>query len=159
MTIEDTRGKTVYRSMVAWLVAIFADPDNDFPSDLITIIDVELVPNYRERWPDLPIQDTGLFSNPNDQHVQMLGGQWRHTEFKTWLLWRRFGDNTDRISNEAFLEKLRRAIQRATTHGIFPQDGRRWRRIQVNGGMFPSTKSADNTNAVYQIPLKIEYVE
>jgi len=74
MKIEDTRGKTVYRSMVAWLVAIFADPDNGFPSDIITIIDLELVPNYRERWPDLPIQDTGLFSNPNDQHVQMLGG-------------------------------------------------------------------------------------
>jgi len=159
MTVENTRGETVYRSMVAWLVAVIADPDNDFPQDLITIIDVELVPNYRERWPALPIQDTGLFSNPNDQHVQMLGGQWRHTEFKTWLLWRRFGDNTDRISNEAFLEKLRRAIQRANLNGDMPNDGRRWRRIQVNGGMFPSTKSADNTNAVYQIPLKIEYVE
>jgi len=150
---------TVYESIVAWLVDIFADRDNGFPDDIIVIVDVELVPNFRETFPTFNIQDTGLFSNPNDQHTQMVGGQWRHTEFKTWLLWRKFGESTDRIANEAFLEKLRRAIQRTTLHGIFPQDGRQWRKIQVNGGMFPSTKSADNTSAVYQIPLKIEYIE
>jgi len=150
---------TVYESIVAWLVDIFADPGNGFPEDIIVIVDVELVPNFRETFPAFNIQDSGLFSNPNDQHVQMLGGQWKHTEFKTWLLWRRFGESEDRIANEAFLGKVRQAIQRATTHGVFPNDGRRWRRIQVNGGIFPSTKSADNTDAVYQIPLKIEYVE
>jgi len=123
------------------------------------IVDVELVPNFRETFPDFNIQDTGLFSNPNDQHVQMTGGQYRHTEFKTWLLWRRFGESTDRIANEAFLEKVRRAIQKAALNGDMPKDGRRWRRIQVNGGMFPSAKSADNTSAAYQVPLKIEYME
>jgi len=150
---------TVYQSLATWLNDIFTDPDNGFPPTLMVIIDVELVPSLQQDFPGLHLQETGLFSNPNDQHAQMLGGQYRHTEFKTWYLVRRFGDWDDRVSAEAFLEKVRRAIQRTTLHGIFPRDGRRWRRIQVNGGMFPSTKSADNTSAVYQIPLKIEYVE
>ena len=150
---------TVYESIEKWLVAILADPENGFPEDAVTIVELEMVPNFRKTHPDLGVQDTALFSSPNDQRVQMLGGQHRHTEFKTWLLWRRFGESEERIANEAFLEKVRRAIQRAALNGNMPGDGRRWRRIQVNGGMFPSTKSADNTSAVYQIPLKIEYAE
>ena len=150
---------TVYQSIVAWLVSVFAEPDNGFPEDIIVIVDVELVPNYREQFPDLNVQDSALFSNPNDQHVLMTGGQYRHTEFKTWLLWRRFGENVDRLANEVFLEKVRRAIQGTVLRGVMPKDGRRWRKIQVNGGIFPSNKSADNTSAVYQIPLKIEYIE
>jgi len=150
---------TVYESIVAWLVDIFADPKNGLPPDIIVIVDVELVPNFRETWPGFNIQDSGLFSNPNDQHFQMNGGQWRHVEFKTWQLWRDFGENTDRIANEAFMEKVRQAIQRAVQNGVMPQDDRRWRSIKINGGIFPSHKSADNRYAVYQIPLKIEYVE
>ena len=150
---------TVYESIEKWLVAILADPENGFPEDAVTIVELEMVPNFRKTHPDLSVQDTALFSSPNDQSAEMLGGQCRRIEFKTWLLWRRFGESEDRIANEAFLEKVRRAIRRTALHGIFPQDGRRWRRIQVNGGMFPSAKSADNTSAVYQIPLKIEYVE
>jgi len=150
---------TVYQSITKWLAAVFADPKNGFQEDIVTVVDLELVPNHREKNPDLNIQDTALSSNPNDQRIELLGGQCRHTEFKTWLLWRKFGENEDRIANEAFLEKARRAIQKTALHGIFPKDGRRWGKIQVNGGMFPSAKSQNNASAVYQIPLKIEYIE
>ena len=152
---------TVYQSLATWLNDIFTDPDNGFPPTLMVIIDVELVPSLRQDFPGLHLQETGLFSNPNDQHAQMLGGQYRHTEFKTWYLVRQFGGWDDRMSNEAFLEKLRWAIQRTVQNGIMPPktEGRQWGKITVNGGMFPSTKSADSTSAVYQIPLKIEYTE
>ena len=149
---------TVYESVAKWLNAIFV-PTNGFEAGLAVIIDVEIVPNFRDQFPGLNVMDTGLFSNPNDQHFQMLGGQHRHVEFKTWHLWREFADFDDRLANEVFLANVRRAVQRAALNGDMPKDGRRGRKIQVNGGMFPSTKSADNTSAVYQIPLKIEYVE
>ena len=150
---------TVYQSLADWLNGIFTDPANGFPEGITTVIDLELVPSLKTDFPGIQMQETALSSNPNDQHVQMISGQYRHTEFKTWYLVRRFGDFADRLSSEEFLENIRRAIQRTTLRGIMPKDGRRWRKIQINGGMFPATKSTDNTQAVYQIPLKIEYVE
>jgi len=151
---------TVYQSLAKWLDGLFADPENGFPSNLAVITDVELVPNPgNENNPGYEIQNSGLFSNPNDQHVQMLGGQYRHVEFKTWYLVRRFASRGERVSTEDFLGKIRLAIRRATRLGTMPGDGRRWRKIEVNGGIFPSRKSDDNTSAVYQIPLRIEYVE
>jgi hypothetical protein len=151
---------TVYQSLAKWLHGIFDDPANGFEPGLgVKVIDLALVPSLKTDFPDVRFQETALFSSPNDQHVQMVGGQYRHTEFKTWYLVRRFGGFEDRLSTEAFLEKIRRAIQRTTLKGIMPDDDRQWKSIEVNGGMFPSTKSPDNTMAVYQIPLKIEYIE
>jgi len=150
---------TVYQSLAKWLSGIFTEENGFDPGSEIKVIDLELVPRLKEDFPGVQLQESALFSNPNDQHVQMIDGQYRHTEFKTWYFVRRFANFNDRLSNEEFLEKVRRAIQRSTLRGIMPQDGRRWRKIQVNGGMFPTTKSADNTEAVYQIPLKIEYIE
>jgi len=152
---------TVYQSLAVWLNDIFTDPDNNFPPNMTVIIDAEIIPGLRQDFPGLELQESALFSNPNDQHKEMLGGQHRHIEFKTWYLVRRFGEWEERLSNEAFLENIRRCIKRTTQRGIMPPqtENRQWRKIEINGGMFPSAKSADNASAVYQIPLKIEYVE
>ena len=150
---------TVYRSLANWLNGILADPDNGFPEELKVAIDVELVPNLQSDFPELKLQESALISHPNDQHVLMTAGQYKHTEHKTWYLVRRFGDHDNRAANEDFLERIRRCIQRETLMGNMPKCGRAWRKILVNGGMFPSAKSTDNTSAVYQIPLRIEYIE
>ena len=158
--MEDNGQMTVYQSLAKWLNGLFADPENGFPPNLEVITDLELVPSLgNENSPGSEVQNSGLFSNPNDRHVQRLAGDWRHVEFKTWYLVRRFASMGERVSAEDFLGKIRRAIQRASRLGIMPRDGRQWRGIEVSGGIFPSRKSDDNKSAVYRIPLKIEYVE
>jgi hypothetical protein len=87
------------------------------------------------------------------------GGQMKHIETKSWYINRKFLSREDRVGNEEFKEKLRKAITRKARSGIYPKDGRTWRKIEVEGGIYPYQKSDNLSEAVYLVNLRIEYIE
>ena len=142
--------KTVYESLVTWLNEILTDPENEFPETL-TVIDLEQIPNWQE------FQNAGLFSSPNDIQVEYMGGQIRHTEFKSLYLRLSFKEFSERLRNETFLEKFRRCINKKALSGIMPSDGRKWLKINCNGSIYPAHRQENNEYADYLVPLAIEY--
>lgn len=151
---------TVYESLARWLNGLLAEGGDDgIPEGTEAVTDAGAIPSLAADFPGIGAVEAGLYGNPGDRSVDLLGGHVRRTEHRTWYVARRFGEFEDRRSNERFVEAVRNRIRRAALRGDMPGDGRRWRRIEVSGGMFPSSRSADGRRAVYQIPLRIEYVE
>jgi hypothetical protein len=150
---------TVYESVSNWLSEILQNPANGFPADIYGAIDPEIIPKYRLEFPDWNMLDTGIFSNPNDIHSQLNGGQIKHIEVKSWYINRKFLSREDRVGNEEFKEKLRKAITRKALGSVYPQDGRKWRKIEVEGGIYPYQKSDNLSEAIYLVNLRIEYIE
>jgi hypothetical protein len=140
---------TVAESLSLWLKDLFADPANGFSGEFV--IGLEALPDWEG------FQNTALYSNPNDGAVTLTGGQIRHTEFKTLYARRPFKEKEQRAGNEAFFELLKRRITATTLAARFPEDGRKWRRIEYTGGAYPSGRADNNDTAVYQITLKIVY--
>ena len=146
---------TVYESLAVWLNDILSDPQNEF-SPVPVVIDLELVPNFKASngW-----QDTALFSNPNDLHFPMNGGQTRHVVTKTWYIKRDFLEFPSRLETERFMERLRKAIHKKALGAQYPNDGRTWRKISVEGGVFPYQRAENLSEAIYQVTLRLEYIE
>jgi hypothetical protein len=142
---------TVYESLVQWLNDILIDPENCFPS-IYKVIDLEMIPNWTE------YQNAGLFSSPNDIHTSLIGGQQRHTEFRSFYLRLPFSEFTERLRNEVFFEKFRDYIYEKDLDGQFPKDGRDWESIKCNAGISPAQKAEDNSFVDYLVALKLVYV-
>lgn len=142
---------TVYQSVANWLNAILTE--NEL-SKVGIIIDLEMIPNWQE------YSNAGLYSSPNDIHTPLTAGGQKHEEFKSFYFRRSFGEISDRLSNEEFFEKFRQCVYEKNINGDFPKnDGRKWRAIIVNGGIYPSLRAEDNQTADYLIPLRLEYYQ
>jgi hypothetical protein len=72
---------------------------------------------------------------------------------------RQFSEFDDRLGNEEFFEKLKRCITQKNLRAVYPQDGRKWRDIAWQGGVYPAQRSEDGMTAIYQINLRLEYIE
>jgi len=137
---------TVFQSVHGWLTDLLSF------QTVWTFIDLEKIPN------DPRFDNAGIFSSPNDIHTQLMGGQVRHTEFKSFYLRRPFSQFNERLSNETFIEKLRGLVYERNLDGIMPKDGRDWVSIEVNGGIYPAQQDQAGQWADYLIPLKLVYV-
>jgi hypothetical protein len=142
---------TVYESLANWLNDILNDPKNEFPENMETVIDLETLPESSEH------QNTALFSSPNDIQEQMLGGQVRKTVFKIWYIKKPFKERPDRLENERFFEKLRKAIYKKNLSGAMPKDGRKWRSVEYQGGIYPAQRQENEDYAVYPVNIKLIY--
>ena len=149
---------TIYESLARWLNDILIDPQNEFSDQ--AVVELENVPNLNEEHcGEHCVMDTGLFSNPNDIQTQLLSGRVRHEDFKTWYIKRKFIEFPDRLENEAFFEKLRKCIHMKNLRAVYPQDGRKWRGIYYQGGIFVTQREPNNEHAIYQVNLKLMYEE
>ena len=139
---------TVYESIARfWLTPLLATIE---PTH--TVIEIENIPDFAQ------FNNAGLFSSPNDIHTQMLGGQVKHIEFKSFYLRRGFRDNAARQNNEAFMEALRAKIYDMNMNYDLPVDGREWISIAINGGIYPSFRHENLSFADYLVPLRLEYI-
>jgi len=141
---------TVYEESVTWLdemlKAIF--PSREF------VIDLEEMPNYPQ------FENAALMSNPNDTAVQLMSGRVKNTSFKTFYIQRDFNTTTERIGNEAFFEALKKAIVKKNLAGELPEsDTRQWRSVECTGTAYPGTRAENGDTAVYQVNLKLVYIE
>jgi len=144
--------QTVYASLVIWLNSIVTDPKNEFPPKTL-FIDLEVIGN-------VPNADNGaIFSSPNDIVTEFMAGSAKHTEFKSFYLRMPFSSFPQRLSNEAYLEKLRKCIREKDLDGIRINDGRKWLSISVNAGIYPAQREANMSSAEYLVPLKLVYIE
>ena len=116
------------------------------------VIEIENIPDFNEH------NNAGIFSSPNDQHFEMLGGQMRHVEFKSFYLRRAFRDFQQRVNNEAYTEALRQKIRERNLDSDFPNDGRQWISISINGGIYPASRQENLSTADYLVPLRLEYI-
>jgi hypothetical protein len=144
---------TVFESLATWLYQILSDPKNGFEGNFM--VDVEVLPETEKDG----FQSTSLHSNPNDTHKQLMGGQTVHESYKTFYIRRNFADQQTRMLNETFFEDLRRCIKWRGLRADYPKDGRTWRRIEYQGGTYPSWKSPNGDYAIYQVTIKLTYVE
>ena len=144
---------TVYESIAVWLTEIFNERSNGFPTG-ITVIDLEAIPAQTE-FPGMNL--SGIFSSPNDIHTPLIGGQEKHTEFKSFYFRRNFMTTQTRMANEAFFDLLRNVIRKYNLDYIMPKDGRDWISITINGGIYPAQRQENNAFADYLIPLRLEY--
>jgi hypothetical protein len=148
---------TVYQSLANWLFEIFADPQNGFPS-VFYVIDLEVLPSLLNSQ-DIQYQYSALHSSPDDIQTALISGQTKHTDFKTFYVKRQFSEFDDRLGNEEFFEKLKKCIIQKNLRAVYPQDGRNWRSITWQGGVYPSQRSEDGRTAIYQVNLRLEYIE
>jgi len=142
---------TVFESLKKWLEEIFEDPENGF--DGVYWIDSEVLPSSVKQ------QNAALYSSPNDTVTELLGGQHKHVDYKTLYFMKDFKEHDIRISNEAFFEKLRNCIAEKNAEWIMPDDGREWTSIKHTGPAYPSQKQENLDFAIYQVNLRLEYVE
>ena len=141
---------TVYESVARnWLTPILATIE-----PIHVVVDLEVIPDWAQ------FGNSGLFSSPNDQHFDMMGGLQRHVEFKSFYLRRSFSDFQQRLNNETFMETLRNKIHEMNLDSNFPDDGREWISITINAGIYPAQKEVGlrGDNADYLVPLRLEYV-
>jgi len=148
---------SVYQSIAEWLNSILLELLEEFPHPY-TVIDVENIPLPSE-YPGLDFQAAGLFSSPNDMTTVLMGGQVRHTAFKSFYLRRPFNKFETRAENEAFFEKLARKIHDRNLDWNMPKDNRDWKSISVNAGIYPAQRDEANLWSDYLIPLRLEYTE
>jgi len=148
---------TVYNSIVSWLNSILSDLRDEFPHPF-TAIDANNIPLPSD-YPGTEFQAAGLFSSPNDIASNLIGGQVKHTSFKSFYLRRPFKLADMRQENEAFFERLSSKIHERNLDYIMPQDGRDWQSITVNSGWYPAQRDAANAYADYLIPLRLVYIE
>jgi hypothetical protein len=142
---------TVFEEIALWLGGILEDnfPDRKF------IIDLEHLPS-ESRW-----ENAAIMSNPNDLAIPLMSGRIKYTAFKTFYVRRDFNDTGDRIGNEAFFERLRSEIARKNLGGDLPSSSsaRQWRSVECAGAAYPSDRDENEDTAIYQIILKLVYIE
>jgi len=144
--------QTVYQSIVLFLNSIVTDPENEFPPKTL-FIDLEIVGTVPNA------ENAGIFSSPNDIATELMAGGAKHIEFKSFYLRMPFNSFPQRLSNEAYLEKLRKCIREKNLDGIDINDGRDWISISINAGIYPAQREANMSTAEYLVPLKLEYIE
>jgi len=148
---------TVYESIVSWLSEILNEIRNEF-SHPFTIIDLEKIPLPTD-YPQIDFQAAGLFSSPNDLTTTLIGGQVKHTDFKSFFLRKKFKEFDSRLENEAFFQKLASKINERNLDGKMPVDGRDWKSISINAGVYPAQRDESGQWADYLIPLRLVYIE
>ena len=150
---------TVHQSIAAWLNGILTDSENGFPPS-INVIDIENIPEIEK----VPGQqggssNSGLFSSPNDIHSQLLDGRTKHTIFRSWYLRMDILSAKERERNEEYFEKLRECIDLSVMRGDYPDDGRGWLGIAINGGVYPAQRDSGGSRADYLVPLKLVFIK
>jgi len=149
---------TVYESIVnQFLNPILLELRNEFPHPF-TIIDINNVPLPSD-YPGIDFQAAGIFSSPNDLTSTLMGGQVKHIDFKSFYLRRPFGEHQSRKENEAFFERFARKIHERNLDSDMPQDGRDWKSITINAGIYPAQRDEANRWADYLVPLRLVYIE
>jgi len=152
---------SVYEIITQWLNSILLELKDEFPHPF-TILEPDRIPlpeDYprSEGFPDFTAG--GIFSSPNDMTTTLMGGQVKHTKFKSIYIRKRFKLVDSRKDNEKFFEKLARKIRDRNLDSDFPRDGRDWKEISVNAGIYPSQRDSAEEFADYLCPLKLVYIE
>jgi len=148
---------TVYQSIVNWLNQILFEINTEIPNPF-EIIDEENIPSPSD-YPGLTFLASDIFSNPNDLTTTLIGGQVKHTEVKPFYLRRPFNEFYPRSQNESFFEKLEYKIFEKNFNGDMPSDGKDWKSIELNAGIYPAQRNEESQWADYLILLKLIYVE
>jgi len=148
---------TVYKSIAQWLNLILLELKEEF-SHPFTAIEPENIPLPAD-YSGLDFQAAGLFSSPNDITTTLIAGQIKHTDFKNFYLRKPFKEVDMRKENEEFFEKLARKIHERNLDSDFPDDGREWRSISINAGIYPAQRDEANKYADYLIPLRLVYID
>ena len=146
---------TVYESIATWLTGLFNERSNGFPTG-ITVIDLENIPAQTE-FPGMNL--SGLFSSPNDIHTPLMSGQVKHTIFRSFYFRRNFTTTQTRMANEQFFDLLREVITKYNLAFKLPNDGRKWRSIEINAGIYPAQIDEARNFADYLIPLRLIYIQ
>jgi len=142
---------TIFESLSMWIWGILTDPSNELPGQYN--IFAEVLPDQ------VGVENTALFSNPNDIQTPLNGGQIKNESYKTFYIRKDFLEQQTRMNNEAFFEKLRKCIHMKNLRARYPSDGRKWREISYQGGCFVTQRAENNEYAIYQINLKLVYLE
>ena len=142
---------TIFESLSTWIWDILTDPANEFPGQYN--IFAEVLPDQTGA------ENTALFSNPNDIQTPLNGGQVKNESYKTFYIRKNFLEQQTRMNNEVFFEKLRKCIHMKNLRAVYPQDGRKWRGIYYQGGIFVTQREPNNEHAIYQVNLKLVYEE
>jgi hypothetical protein len=142
---------TVFEEIALWLDGILKA---NFPSRKF-VIDLEHLPS-ESKW-----ENAAIMSNPNDLAVTLMSGRVKHTDFKTFHVRRDFNDTKKRIGNEAFFETLKTAIAKKNLGGGLPasSETRQWRSVECAGTAYPSGRTENEDTAIYQITLRLVYIE
>jgi hypothetical protein len=148
---------TIYESITAYLNDILLELRNKFIHPF-TIIDVENIPLPSD-YPGFEFRAGGIFSSPNDITTELMGGQVKHTEFKSFYLRRAFNEFASRIENERFFERFRETIHEKNLDCDFPKDGRSWKEISINAGIYPPQRDTASQWTDYLITFKLVYIE
>jgi hypothetical protein len=148
---------SVYETIRDWLNEILLELQNEFPHPY-TILDVNNIPLPTD-YSGTDFQAAGLFSSPNDISSELMGGQTKRTDFKSFFIRRPFKEFSSRLENESFFEKLSKKIHERNLDNNFPADGRWWSSIKINAGIYPAQRDAANQFADYLIPLRLVYIE
>jgi len=138
---------SVYESITNWLSDILTQILPDY-----TVIETENVTNW------LQFGNSALLNSPNEIVTPLMGGQRKHTEFKTFFLKRQLQDSDERKDYEVIKDKLMDIIYNKNINYEFPDDGRDWKEISLNGGIYPVQKDENNNYADYMIPLKLIFI-
>jgi hypothetical protein len=149
---------TVYESIVnEFLNPILLELEKEIPHGY-SIIEPEKIP-LPEEYQGVNFQAGGIFSSPNDMTTPLMGGQLKHTDFKSFYLRRPFKEKETRIGNADFFERLARKIHERNLDWNMPKDGRDWKSIEINAGVYPANRDETSQWADYLIPLRLVYVE
>ena len=148
---------TVYESIVGWLSDIINELKAEF-NHPFCVIDPEKIPLPTD-YPGLDFQAGGIFSSPNDISSVLMGGQTKRTDFKSFYLRKKFKLADSRKENEKFFEKLARKIHERNLDYNLPKDGRDWKEISINAGIYVAQRDTAGEFADYLCPLKLVYVE
>jgi hypothetical protein len=112
--------------------------------------------------PERGIEGAALMSSPHDTVRTLIGGLTRqYTKYKTLNIRRDIQKSSERISNEAFFDRLRNEIYRRDLYHTVPADTdtRSWKHVVVESGAVPEQRSDKGDSAVYSVTLKIIYTE
>jgi len=115
------------------------------------LLDIDLIPE--SEW-----INSKFYSNPNNIHTPLVGGQVRYTEYKTFYIRLHFNNDSLRHQKEAFFDEFKEIIHKKNLNYEMPQDGRDWKEISINGGVYPIKKQTDNSFIDYLIPIRIIYI-
>jgi hypothetical protein len=143
--------------MVDWLNTILNEMRSEFPHPF-TMIDANRI-SLPSDFNDIVFQSAGLFSSPNDLVTPLMGGQLKHTEFKSFYLRRSINEFPQRRENEAFFERLAKIIRKRNLSGNMPKDGRDWMSITVNAGIYPAQRDGAERWADYLVNLRLVYID
>ncbi len=91
--------------------------------------------------------------------TELMGGQTKYTAFKSFFIRRPFKEFSSRLENENFFEKLSKKIRDRNLDSQMPVDGRDWKSITINAGIYPAQRDESSTVADYLVPLKLIYIE